>query len=87
MNKSFEVLQVDAWADGDGWVTNDANVLGYFSTKGNPRRALIQFLKEKGITFNKGAVDVEDDGDYLTVVERKSRRPLFDARYEWEVQA
>ena len=36
MNQSFEVLQVDAWADGDGWVTNDVNVLGYFSTKGNP---------------------------------------------------
>lgn len=87
MNQSFEVLQVNACADGDGWVTNDVNVLGYFSTKGNPRRALIQFLKEKGITFNKGAVDVEDDGDYLTVVERKSRRLLFDARYEWEVQA
>lgn len=85
MNQSFEVLQVDAWADGDGWVTNDVNVLGYFSTKGNPKRALMQFLKQQGITFQKGTIRVEDDGDYITVLERKTQRPLFDARYKWEM--
>ncbi len=85
MIQSFEVLQVDAVPDEDSWVTNSVDVIGYFFTKGNPKRALMQFLKQQGITFQKGTIRVEDDGDYITVLERKTQRPLFDAKYKWEM--
>lgn len=45
----------------------------------------MQFLKQHGITFQKGTVRVDDDGDYITVLERKTQRPLFDAKYKWEM--
>lgn len=78
----FEVLRVDCIFDGISWVINDAYFVGCFSTNGNCKRALMRFLNYHGYKFKKGTTLIEDDGDYITVIDRKTKRPLFDARYK-----
>ena len=78
----FEVLKVDCILEGESWITNDVDVIGCFSTNGNCKRALMRFLNQHGFKFKKGTTLIEDDGDYITVIDRKTKRPLFDARYK-----
>ena len=42
----------------------------------------MRFLNQHGFKFKKGTILIEDDGDYITVIDRKTKRPLFDARYK-----
>lgn len=62
----FEVLRVDCIHDGESWVTNDIDVIGCFSTKGNAKRALMRFLNQHGFKFKKGTILIEDDGEIDT---------------------
>ena len=82
MNQSytFQVRQVDAWFDGEGWYYNNVWNMGEFTTKAkDERKALTRFLRKRGIVFQKNRTRIEFDGDNYTVVDRATGEPLFDA--------
>ena len=83
MKSVFTIRQLDAWAEPDGgWTINDVFLLGTMTTTGNPKRALMRFLKKKRITFKRETIVIEDDMNFLTVCEKKTMCPLFYAELE-----
>ena len=76
----FEIRQIDAWFDGDGWTYNESFRIGEFSTKAeNVKRVFCRALHSLGVVFYRGCVVVVDDGDWLEIQNRKSGEPLFVA--------
>ena len=76
----FEIRQIDAWFDGDGWTYNESFRIGEFSTRvENVKRAFCRALHGLGVVFYRGRVVVVNDGDLLEVQNRKSGEPLFVA--------
>lgn len=77
---TYEVREIDAWHDGEGWTYNTSYPLGTFTTTGDPARALRRYLKtHHGVTFYKGRTATEYDGDVYEIVDRATRQPLFAA--------
>lgn len=76
---TYEVRQVDAWHDGEGWTYNATYHIGEFTTTGDPARAFRAALKRLGITFHRGRTATEYDGDVYEIVDRATREPLFAA--------
>lgn len=86
---TYEIRQVDAWADYDdpddpdeapSWTYNETWNLGTFTTTGDPARAFRRYLKtHHGVTFYKGRTVTEYDGDVYEIVDRATRQPLFVA--------
>jgi hypothetical protein len=78
---TYEVREIDAWADPDGgWTYNESWHIGTFTTTGDPARALRRYLKtHHGVTFYKGRTVTEYDGDVFEIVDRATREPLFAA--------
>ena len=76
----YTIRQVDAWADGeDGWTYNQTWTCGEMETEAQDvRRAFTAFLRKHGIVFRKGCTLIDFDGDNYTIVDRKTREPLFD---------
>lgn len=80
--ESFEVREIDAWADPDGgWTYNTTYSLGSFCTYSDDiPRALRRYLKQHhGITFYKGRTVTEYDGDIYEICDRATHEPLFAA--------
>ena len=80
--ESFEVREIDAWADPDGgWTYNATYRIGSFCTYSDDiPRALRRYLKQyHGITFYRGRTVTEYDGDVYEIVDRATREPLFAA--------
>lgn len=76
----YEVGQIDAWYDGEGWVWNTSWKLFDFRTDSTtPKNALLRKLKARGITFKRGSIVVIDDGNVIEVCDRRDGRPLFAA--------
>lgn len=76
----FEIRQVDAWNDGDGWTCNDSYSLGNFvTTAQNESRAFYRALARLGIRFYRGRVRAVDDGWTIEIIDRKTGAPLFVA--------
>ena len=76
----FEIRQIDAWPDGEGWTYNDSFHIGEFSTKAkNVKRAFCRALHGLGVVFYRGRVVVVDEGDLIEIQNRKSGEPLFVA--------
>lgn len=77
---TFEIRQIDAWNDGDGWIYNDSFTLGSFTTTAqNERRAFYRALARLGIRFYRGRVRAVDDGCIIEIIDRKTAEPLFVA--------
>lgn len=77
---TFEIRQVDAWADPDcGWYWNDSYNLGEFTTAGDVPRAFRRALAKMGVRFYKGRTVTEYDGDVYEITDRATREPLFAA--------
>lgn len=77
---TYEVRQIDAWHDGEGWTYNETWHLGTFTTTGDPARALRRYLKDHhGVTFYRGRTVTEYDGDVYEICDRATRQPLFAA--------
>lgn len=77
---TYEVRQINAWNDGEGWTYNESWHLGTFTTTGDPARAFRRYLKQHhGVTFYKGRTATEYDGDVYEIVDRATRQPLFAA--------
>lgn len=77
----FLVRQVDAWADPDGgWTYNTVWNIGEVRTKAkNEKKAIINYLRRKGIVFKQGCTRINFDGDNYEIADRKTGMPLFDA--------
>lgn len=77
--QAYEIRQIDAWHDGEGWTYNESWHLTSFTTTGDPARAFRRALACLGITFYRGRTATEYDGDVFEIVDRATREPLFCA--------
>ena len=78
--EKFEVRQINAWFDGEGWTYNESFRIGEFSTKSkNVKRAFCRALHGLSVVFYRGRVVVVDEGDLLEIQNRKDGEPLFVA--------
>lgn len=76
----FEIRQLDAWMYEDDWSINDSWHICNFETKAmNEKRAFIRVLNSKGIYFKLNRTLIDFDGDCYTIIDRKSKEPLFVA--------
>lgn len=80
MKMKFEVREIDGWNDGEGWYWNSSFLMGSFETKAkNEKRAFMDYLRKKGIYFKLNRTLIDFDGDIYTVIDRKTKEPLFAA--------
>lgn len=76
----FLIRQVEAWASPEGWDYNNVFVIGELSTSAkNERKAITAYLRKHGIVFKKNRTLIEFDGDNYTIIDRKTKEPIFDA--------
>ena len=79
---SFEIRQLDAWGNAEeGYEINESWLLGTMATKAqNERKAFTDWLRKHcGIIFKKNRTLIEFDGDCYTIIDRKTKEPLFIA--------
>lgn len=76
---TFEIRQIDAWADGEGgWTWNESWHIADFSTQAkNEKRACIHALNKHGISFKRGRFIIDYDGSIYEVQDRKTHEPIF----------
>lgn len=79
----FEIRQLDAWNYGEdeGWVLNTSYNMGEMVTKAkDERKAFTAWMKRHlGISFKPNRTLIEYDGDCYTIIDRKTKEPLFAA--------
>lgn len=78
----FEIRQLDAWGNAkDGYEINNSYYMGEMVTKAqDERRAFTAWMKKHvGITFKPNRTLIEYDGDVYTIIDRKTKEPLFAA--------
>jgi hypothetical protein len=75
----FELLQIEAWSEGEGWSWNGVHHIDTCKTSGDLKAAFLYQLKKRGVVCKRGACRVVDEGDVLTLEHRKTREPLFAA--------
>ena len=78
---SFEIRQIDAWNYDGEWNFNDTWHMGEMQTKAqNISKAFTAWLKRHfGISFKNNRTLIEYDGDCYTIIDRKTKEPLFIA--------
>lgn len=80
MKTRFEVREIDGWTDGYGWCWNTSFAMGSFETRAkNEKRAFMDYLRKYGIYFKLNRTLIEYDGDIYTVIDRKTKEPLYAA--------
>ena len=79
----YEIRQLDCYLYGDEWTQNTSYLIGAFETHckaENDKRAFTRYLANKhGIVFKKNRTRIEFDGDCYTIIDRKTKEPLFIA--------
>ena len=77
----FEIRQLDCFMYDDDWTVNTSYLFGTMTTHARQeKQAFAQYLKRKhGITFKRNRTRIEFDGDCYTIIDRKSKEPLFIA--------
>ena len=76
----FEIRQIDAWNDGDGWTYNASFHIGVFTIKANDeKRAFLNALHRHGVVCKRGFCRVDFDGEIYELVNRKTGEPLYAA--------
>ena len=79
---SFEIRQLDAWGNAEeGYEINTSYHMGEMITKAqDERRAFTAWMKRHlGISFKPNRTLIEYDGDCYTIIDRKTKEPLFIA--------
>ena len=81
----FEIRQLDCYMYDDDWTQNTSYLLGTMETKAqNEKRAFTQWMKNHaGVTFKPNRTLIEFDGDCYTIIDRKTKEPLFIAIPEY----
>ena len=79
----YIIRQLDAWGNKiDGYDINNVYNMGTLETSAkNERRAFTHYLKKHGIAFKNNRTLIDFDGDNYTIVDRKTKEPLFDMIY------
>lgn len=76
----FEIREIEAWAYDDTWNWDNSYFMGNMATSAtNINRAFTAWLRKKGIVFKKNRTIIEYDGDIYTILDRKTKEPLFVA--------
>lgn len=76
----FEIRQLDCYIYDDDWMVNTSyEVCNMITSAKNEKRAFTKKLKQQGITFKRNRTLIEFDGDCYTIIDRKSKEPLFIA--------
>lgn len=79
----FEIREIDAWNYGEeeGWIWNTSYHMGDMVTKAkDEKKAFTAWMKRHlGITFKPNRTLIEYDGDCYTIIDRKTKEPLFAA--------
>lgn len=79
---SFEIRQLDAWGNAEeGYDINESWHMGEMTTKAqDERKAFTAWMKRHlGISFKNNRTLIEYDGDCYTIIDRKTKEPLFIA--------
>ena len=84
MNITFEVREIEAWREGDGWTWNSSFHIGEFTTSAkNEKRAFCDYLRKICVSFKANRTLIEDDGSIYTIIDRKTKEPLYAAILKW----
>lgn len=76
----FEIREIDAYMYDEEWTQNTSYNLGIMETAAkNEKQAFTRYLKKKGIVFKKNRTLIDYDFDIYTIVDRKTKEPLFEA--------
>jgi len=76
----FEIRQLDCYLYDNEWTENTSYFIGNMITHAqDEKRAFTAWLKKKGITFKLNRTLIEYDGDFYTIIDRKTKEPLFMA--------
>lgn len=80
----YEIRQLDAWGNNEeGYEINTSYLMGILETHckaENDKQAFTRYLANKhGITFKRNRTRIEFDGDCYTIIDRKTKEPLFIA--------
>ena len=82
-SKTFPVLSIDAWTDGDdGWTWNNwyrAGTVDVDIDAGTD--AILRAMYDAGFITRTDGGDVEDDQYNLVIVDAETREPLFAIEY------
>ena len=80
---SFEIRQIDAlnYGEDEGWIWNTSYNMGEMVTKAkDEKKAFTAWMKRHlGISFKSNRTLIEYDGDVYTIIDRKTKEPLFAA--------
>lgn len=76
---AYDVREIDAWRDPDGWTWNSSYFVGTMKTAGDPRRALAAYLRKRGIRFKLNRTRIDYDGSVYEIQDRKTGEPLYAA--------
>ena len=83
----FEIREIDAlnYGEEEGWIWNTSYHMGDMVTSAkNEKRAFTSWMKNHaGITFKPNRTLIEYDGDVYTIIDRKTKEPLFAAILEY----
>jgi hypothetical protein len=79
---SYEIRQLDAWGNNEeGYEINESFHMGDMKTSArDERRAFTAWIKRHlGVSFKLNRTLIEYDGDCYTIIDRKTKEPLFIA--------
>ncbi|NBT33371.1 MAG: hypothetical protein EBT13_16140 [Rhodobacteraceae bacterium] len=81
--KTFPVLSIDAWTDGDdGWTWNNWYRAGTVDVDINAGTdAILHAMYDAGFITRTDGGDVDDDQYNLVIVDAETREPLFAIEY------
>jgi len=81
----FEIRQLDCYMHDNDWTVNTSYLFGTMTTHANnEKKAFTRYLNRKhGISFKLNRTLIEFDGDCYTIIDRKSKEPLFIAIPEY----
>ena len=79
----FEIREIDAWNYGEeeGWIWNTSYNMGEMVTNAkDEKKAFTAWMKHHlGISFKPNRTLIEYEGDCYTIIDRKTKEPLFIA--------
>lgn len=76
----FEIRQIEAWMDLEGWTYNQTWKIAVFNTAAaDEKRAFLYALHKLGIVCKRGKCVVVYDGSIYELLDRKTHEPLFAA--------
>ena len=78
MENEYDIMEVDAWLDGEGWTYNQTwKLCTVKSDSKNERRLFMDTLHKHGWRFRKGSIRIVYDGSIYELIDSKTEEPLF----------